>query len=264
MDKSTSKTVGGACSKATRNYPDGRTGTYSGYDAHIKSGEQACGPCAQARREYSQARRDSLKGKARENHLEKARQASTRYREAHPERVKESGRRRLKERQEAMRALKESSPCTDCGEFYPFCVMEFDHVEGVKVSKLATWAVNNGRQRVLEEIEKCELVCSNCHMERTYSRMGEERAYARPRSLRNRDIMRLTKSQPCADCGISYEPHIMEFDHVRGEKKFNIGALGRNVKTDELIAEMNKCDVVCGNCHAQRTYSRIIGKEVSK
>jgi hypothetical protein len=47
----------------------------------------------------------------------------------------------------------------------------------------------------------------------------------------------------------------MDFDHVRGEKKFGI-AICINRAWKLLEAEITKCDVVCANCHRIRTRQR--------
>jgi len=62
------------------------------------------------------------------------------------------------------------------------------------------------------------------------------------------------KSKPCADCGVQYPPYVMQFDHVRGVKEFGI-ARGRNGcwSSKRLLDEIAKCEVVCANCHAERT-----------
>jgi hypothetical protein len=61
----------------------------------------------------------------------------------------------------------------------------------------------------------------------------------------------------CQDCGehfIGY-PGVLDFDHVRGEKAFVLGdSSGRNIGS--VIAEVEKCDVVCSNCHRIRTARR--------
>lgn len=78
----------------------------------------------------------------------------------------------------------------------------------------------------------------------------------KPGATHNRkDITRQAKDRPCTDCGIQYPYYVMHFDHVRGEKKFNIGA-ARDYNTEKLLAEIEKCEVVCANCHAERTYQR--------
>ncbi len=66
---------------------------------------------------------------------------------------------------------KESRSCMDCGEFYPAYVMDFDHRDAtIKVSNVAK-LLGYGLKRVKEEIEKCDLVCANCHRVRTHKRI---------------------------------------------------------------------------------------------
>jgi len=66
----------------------------------------------------------------------------------------------------------------------------------------------------------------------------------------------LKQGQPCIDCGIEYPPYVMDFDHRTGEDKlFNIGnAPGFAKSKTKLLAEVAKCDIVCANCHRERTY----------
>lgn len=60
-------------------------------------------------------------------------------------------------------------------------------------------------------------------------------------------------THPCVDCGIS-DPIVLEFDHVRGEKSFNISDGIRRAKTKkDLLDEIAKCDVRCANCHKRKT-----------
>ena len=72
-----------------------------------------------------------------------------------------------------------------------------------------------------------------------------------------RNFLNEIKSQPCADCGVQYPPYVMDFDHVYGEKAFNIATARR--LSDKLLSEVEKCEVVCANCHRVRTQSRIAG-----
>lgn len=64
------------------------------------------------------------------------------------------------------------------------------------------------------------------------------------------------KSRPCTDCGVSYPPCVMQFDHVRGVKKDTVNALLRAGTYAAAKLEILKCEVVCANCHALRTEAR--------
>jgi hypothetical protein len=68
------------------------------------------------------------------------------------------------------RDLKERTPCADCGRHFHFAAMDFDHIDGTKVAGIATLAIAGSFQKMLREIEKCEVVCSNCHRIRTFVR----------------------------------------------------------------------------------------------
>jgi len=72
-------------------------------------------------------------------------------------------------------SIKESTPCTDCGEFYPFYVMHFDHIyeKNGSIANLSRSSVSI--RRLQQEIDNCEIVCANCHAARTHERkQGDE------------------------------------------------------------------------------------------
>jgi hypothetical protein len=63
-------------------------------------------------------------------------------------------------------------------------------------------------------------------------------------------------SNPCVDCGEA-DPVVLEFDHVRGQKKNVMSSLvaeGYSIRA--IKDEIAKCDVVCANCHRRRTAHR--------
>jgi hypothetical protein len=68
------------------------------------------------------------------------------------------------------------------------------------------------------------------------------------------------KRRPCADCGGDFPPYLMDFDHVTGNKLDNIcGMRNRTVSRDAILAEIEKCEVVCATCHRARTHARRLG-----
>lgn len=70
--------------------------------------------------------------------------------------------------------LKRSLVCIDCGfsgNDNPWA-LEFDHIEPVEKKRTISRMVSEGRSKesILEEVEKCEAVCANCHRDREYQR----------------------------------------------------------------------------------------------
>ena len=78
--------------------------------------------------------------------------------------------------------------------------------------------------------------------------------------VRNKAFVDKYKAEKgCKDCGIKYDPWIMDLDHLpqfkkcRGVSKIVLRAQSLNI----IKIELKKCDVVCSNCHRIRTYSRM-------
>jgi hypothetical protein len=68
------------------------------------------------------------------------------------------------------------------------------------------------------------------------------------------DLIRELKNKPCKDCGVRYPYYVMQYDHV-GEKKFQLSkAWGKAHST--ILKEIENCELVCANCHAERTHHR--------
>lgn len=80
------------------------------------------------------------------------------------------------------------------------------------------------------------------------------------RKIRIREWLQERKSVPCADCGIMYPYFVMDFDHRDpSQKLFNIGSKVSSMSFEQVRVEVEKCDVVCSNCHRIRTHSFRIG-----
>ena len=96
--------------------------------------------------------------------------------------------------------------------------------------------------------------------------MNEEDIKQRNRLRQKTKVLRAQKyvyewlsSHPCVDCNNS-DIRVLDFDHVRGNKKYNIGRMVfRGYGVDTIQEEINKCDVRCKNCHAIATYNRAGG-----
>jgi hypothetical protein len=72
-------------------------------------------------------------------------------------------------------------------------------------------------------------------------------------------IQEYKSGKTCMDCSHEFPYFILQFDHRPGEKKlFNISKVSAARTLDRLKAEIDKCDLVCANCHAMRTWQRLV------
>lgn len=112
--------------------------------------------------------------------------------------------------------------------------------------------------------------CIDCEKMRIQARIVSfstaQRSKQRRKEVRNkvRIILDRLKDKPCLDCNSRFAPWVMDFDHRPGEiKEFEVNKFA-NVSsiTDDklklLHREIAKCDLVCSNCHRDRTHRRLI------
>ena len=85
------------------------------------------------------------------------------------------------------------------------------------------------------------------------------RAYLRGHTKRKRDYVAAYKvERGCMDCGLQHPlAAIFDLDHRPGESKvLKLSQLAAVGTMAQVIAECEKCDVVCANCHRIRTEQR--------
>lgn len=73
-------------------------------------------------------------------------------------------------------------------------------------------------------------------------------------SERTAYLVSFFRAHPCVDCGEG-DPLVLEFDHL-GDKQFSVGRGIRERPWKAVLAEIEKCEVVCANCHRRRTNRR--------
>ena len=117
------------------------------------------------------------------------------------------------------------------------------------------------------EIQK-ELGCSKGTISYHLGPGQKEKNVARRRVNKEKlrvHVQQLKQDTPCADCGENYPYYVMDFDHLR-DKSFNISRFVREMggTLEKLKKELEKCEVVCSNCHRSRTYTRKLSSDSSK
>ena len=93
-------------------------------------------------------------------------------------------------------------------------------------------------------------------LNRNKSRLHSAKSQSNKR-LQRKQIIDNIKDVPCLDCGVKYPSYVMHFDRVpeRGEKIKDIAGM-LTFKEKTLMREVDKCDIVCANCLAERTHQR--------
>ena len=162
-------------------------------------------------------------------------------------------------------------PCKDCRRRFLAHQMDFDHRDPSTKSFQVTdsGAMLAPRSRLLAEIAKCDVVCATCHAIRTYAQQARRWAQRREdgllidtprhrarrrRSTRKRDLLLVLRDRPCVDCAERPPRHVMQFDHrVPSQKRFLVASSWCRSESS-IIKEALKCDIVCPNCHRQRSF----------
>jgi len=230
-------------------------------------GGAQCRNCLRRKnREYYAANKERIRGcqkayreefreeiRARQQRLWKERghlwgPARKKWREENREKTTEQQRQRRERFCAWINSLKEGVPCADCGHVFDPYTMEYDHVRGTKRTSIGKMT-NHRRERVLEEIAKCDLVCCACHRIRSHAR---RQPAGTPKLVAFRQRMAEKKKAPCVDCGEVLPPEAMDFDHVEGEKVAQITDMW-SWADSKVEKELSKCELVCANCHRKRT-----------
>ena len=106
--------------------------------------------------------------------------------------------------------------------------------------------------------------CKKCHSAQVTAYLKRTKySDVKKRHAKIQKVIREGKNKPCADCGVSYPWYVMDYDHVRGEKLFDLAtAASRHMSLVLIEAEMAKCEVVCSNCHRERTQRKYVSTAI--
>jgi len=94
------------------------------------------------------------------------------WRTKNPERDRKNWRDLRARKVGRLRRLKIERGCRECGERHPAC-LEFHHRDPAqKKFLIASVAFRLSDAKMLEEVEKCDVLCSNCHRKMHWSHLA--------------------------------------------------------------------------------------------
>lgn len=122
-----------------------------------------------------------------------------------------------------------------------------------------------GQKRLLAEYHKkngkLRSNCKWCVSQYSQAHYKNNKEYYLTKAARNRTLgkQRLRRfiyeyysSHPCVDCGES-DPIVLEFDHIHKKYAGIAIMINRMFSLEKIKNEIERCEVVCSNCHKRRT-----------
>lgn len=100
--------------------------------------------------------------------------------------------------------------------------------------------------RDMGRVDFLQVKCKECQLEKNikYNKINKEA------------LNQIKAEKGCIRCGMK-DPRCLDFHHKNPEEKsFTIGASGAR-RPDKMLAEAEKCEVICANCHRIEHAERI-------
>lgn len=181
---------------------------------------------------------------------------------------RQTERRRKRREERILQVLSDqNNGCYQCGTYYDISsVYEFHHLDSSQKEYRVAQLIGQANDRWLTEIEKCILVCSNCHRIIHRGVVGgsnpdyyktDRYGVARKNDVerrRHRSNVRkqeiLAKQQGCFICKCIYDyMGVYDFHHLESSTKERGMARILVQANDGWKTEVKKCILVCSNCH---------------
>jgi hypothetical protein len=151
--------------------------------------------------------------------------------------------------------------CFICGYRSCSAALDFHHIDPTQKEFGITRQSINDTEVLKKEIEKCIVVCANCHNEIHF-----KPPYRLDRTIREtwNYISNLKSSIGCYKCSYN-KISGLEFHHInKTDKLFTIGrAKSLSKPLNVIMDEIKKCRVICSNCHREEEAKTTMYKDNS-
>lgn len=153
--------------------------------------------------------------------------------------------------------------CHLCGFKKSIWAFDFHHLD----SNQKDSGISNIKSisKLKEELKKCILICSNCHME-IHSGLHPSLLIVKESTNKATILRKKIKQEyidylggKCKHCGYLKCNRSLSFHHLK-DKKIPIGNLTYFPSLEEMKGELDKCILLCRNCH-QIEHEKMVGLE---
>jgi hypothetical protein len=203
------------------------------------------------------------------------------YRQRNRDKLIEKRAKRRLEFRAWYRQYKANIKCIRCGESDPACLHFHHRSKDEKKITIAQYVFEvYSLENLIEELNKCDVLCANCHMiehwqerdeaadrleyERLQQQLEETKGWLPRQKIKGKInilnnviwLYRYKRTLMCQSCGSSH-PACLQFHHQdRNNKRMEVGNL-RTTSINILKREIAKCKVLCANCHAKHHWGEI-------
>jgi len=158
---------------------------------------------------------------------------------------------------------KKGKECVDCGEDN-WLVLEYDHINRNEKSCLVLHC--GTLDKMIREIDKCELRCTFCHQLKTMKERGKGKKTGALKIKTDYTNQEKLKIEKCEKCDRKVEDNTLsafDFDHLDRETKIECISkivIDHKYTLEELKIEISKCRLLCKNCHKLHTLKQLHNK----
>lgn len=151
------------------------------------------------------------------------------------------------------RNLKSKLECKVCGEKHIYC-LEFHHKDRALKKDTVSRLLNNGSiEAVINEMKKCDVLCSNCHRKIHHKdRIEKLLHYNGKLSIRKKRALWFVGLKSKFKCKICNEKDVacLDFHHKTKDKVKDVSILVSEAASEQrILTEIEKCEAICSNCH---------------
>jgi len=143
--------------------------------------------------------------------------------------------------------------CHVCGYSKNIHVLDFHH-KNPKIKK-GEFIKFKSEARIEKELDRCVLLCSNCHRELHYNVKSSK--IIKKDTIRIKKLLLSLKQKAvtylggkCSACGYKKCIAALEFHHISKSKEFNISK-PKSIVFEKIKTELDKCSLLCSNCHRE-------------
>ena len=113
---------------------------------------------------------------------------------------------------------------------------------------------NKSEGKKHSQCKECQKAQEKQHYRESLERRESVRATTNSQKITNMILVEEARSQGCKKCG-EKRSYVLDFHHRNGEEKVEtINHMIKSASSKTLQAELEKCDVLCANCHREFHY----------